>query len=288
MGSIRERLGLALRAPLDRMQLPGTRIVVERLLAGSNGTIEAKLATGVRMRLDLGDRIQRLEAFRAYERRELSLVRSLLRPGDVVIDVGAHVGYYALHAARRVGPSGEVHAFEPVGANAARLRENIELNGFRNVVVNECAAGASAGRARFGVVKIEGESGWSSLLVAGRETADDIEIDVVTLDDYVVSASLPTVSFIKIDVQGNELDVLRGAASLLERFGPDVMCEAEVYWLEATGRSPAELLGFMRGLGYRAWGVPARGPAALVRGDELPSLNLFFTKRSTLERGESA
>jgi FkbM family methyltransferase len=280
VGSLRERLGLALRAPLDRLQLPGTRIIVERLLSGADGTIEAKLATGVRMRLDLGDRIQRLEAFRAYERRELSLVRSILRPGDVVLDVGAHVGYYALHAARAVGVRGAVHAFEPVPANATRLRENVELNDFLNVTVNEVAVGAAAGRARFGIVTIKGESGWSSLLVAGRETARDVELDVVTLDGYAVENGVKDVAMIKIDVQGNELDVLRGTRGLLAESGPDVLCEAETYWLEATGRSPAELLGFMRALGYHAWGLPARGPAVAIHTDELPSLNVFFTKRA--------
>lgn len=284
MRGFRETIGLALRRPLDRLQLPGTRIVVERLLGGADGSIEAKLSTGVRMRLDLADRVQRLEAFRAYERRELALVRAQLRPGDTVLDVGAHVGYYALHAAYAVGPTGQVHAFEPVPANAARLRANVELNEFANVVVNEVAVSAASSREWLGIVDIRGESGWSSLLVAGRENSRDVEVETVTLDGYARDAEMIDAALIKIDVQGKEMDVLLGGRELLSGAGPDVLCEADPYWLGEAGRTPEELIAFMRDLGYRAWGVPARGHPVPISRDELPSLNVYFTKRKGLAR----
>lgn len=253
-------------------------------MARSTGTVDVRLATGVRMRVDLADRLQRLQAFRAYERRELALVRSLLRAGDVVVDVGAHVGYYALHAAALVGPAGRVHAFEPVPANARRLHENVALNGFENVVVNEAAVSAEAGRRAFGVVEIPGESGWGSLLVAGQERSAEVEVEVVTLDSYARTAEPQGAALVKVDVQGNEMDVLAGARDLLAGAGPDVLCEADPYWLAQAGRSPAELIHFMTELGYRAWDFPSRGPAVRLRRDEPCGLNLFFTRRDDLGR----
>ena len=89
---------------------------------------------GGRMLLDLDDYVQRKIWYRSFEPVTARALRRLLRPGDVALDVGANVGFYTLLFASRVGPSGTVHAFEPV--NGEKLEANLELSGLRNVVVS--------------------------------------------------------------------------------------------------------------------------------------------------------
>ncbi|TMB59740.1 MAG: FkbM family methyltransferase, partial [Chloroflexi bacterium] len=88
---------------------------------------------GVTLRLDFNDYVQRGIFYGAYESQELNFTRRILRPGDVMIDVGAHVGIFSLVGARTVGSSGEVHAFEPIAFNYSRLLENVERNRLANV-----------------------------------------------------------------------------------------------------------------------------------------------------------
>lgn len=263
---MRTTLALRLRPALDRLQLRGSRALIEAALRDASGEIDVRLSTGVRLRVDLADRVERLMAFRAYERVDLTRVRALLKPGDVVFDVGAHVGYYTLHAARLVGGTGAVHAFEPVPRNAARLRANVALNAFTNVEVVEAAVSAVGGRARFGTVPLPGESGWGSMLVAGDEGSADIDVPAVSLDEYAAARAIDRVALIKIDVQGSEMDVLRGARTVLTTAGPDVLCELDPYWLARAGTTAADIIEMMEGFGYTA-----------VRDGGRP--NVFFTKR---------
>jgi FkbM family methyltransferase len=261
----RARVALALRPLVDRAQLPGSMRVVESMMRGARGEMDVRLSTGVRMRVDLSDRVQRLEAFRAYERREMRLMRSVLRPGGVMIDAGAHVGYYALHAAAAVGPTGSVHAFEPAPANAARLRANAALNSFATLVVNETAVAATSGEARFGLVHAEGETGWSALAVPSGPQTEETRARTVSLDDYCAAASLARVDFVKIDVQGTEMHVLDGARGVLERHHPHVLVEAidELSW--QGGNTVGEFVARGRDLGYDVWSFRGRGRATPVR-----------------------
>lgn len=270
------RLALALQPLLERIGARGTGRLVTALTAGDEQTVEVRLSTGVRMRVDLGDRVQRLMAYRMYERRELDLVRALLRPGDTFVDCGAHVGYYTLHAARAVGTQGQVHAFEPAPANVARLRENVALNGARNLIVHEAAVSAASGRTVFQLVDEQGETGWGSLMLAPGEKTRAHEVDVVALDD--VLDQMQRVALMKLDVQGSELDALRGAARLLDRDKPHVLCEVvEAWWGPSQTTTTKDLFAFMASHGYRAYGLPLRGEPVAIDAVDPAYLNVLFT-----------
>src|SRR5947199_444112 len=130
---------------------------------------------GFVLRLDLGDPLQRaMAAQRRYESDVTWVYPYLLRPGDRVIDGGAHIGYLTLLASRCVGPSGEVHAFEPVPRTFAALGENVRINRATNVRTNRVALAASAGEIELEVaIGPEGErrlpwGGWRVRLPRGR------------------------------------------------------------------------------------------------------------------------
>src|SRR5579862_6267459 len=150
-----------------------------------------------------------------------------LVPGSCFYDVGAHIGFYSLIAARLVGTAGQVIAFEPDPDNAKSVAENADRNGFRRVSVVCAAVSESDGVVRFRRSGQDGPSRMSGMIV--REGlpqtpgADILSCPTVMLDSFCLSRQPPTV--IKIDVEGAELQVLAGARALLERQKPIVIIE---------------------------------------------------------------
>ena len=136
---------------------------------------------------------------------------SLLRPGAVFWDVGAHVGFFTILAARAVGPTGRVHAFEPMPNNHRRLVENVRLNGAENVTVHEIAVSDSNASA-----VLHGHSAsamWT--LIAQRGEFEGVDVACRTVDSLASDLGEPDA--IKVDVEGAELDVLRGGLATIEK-----------------------------------------------------------------------
>lgn len=153
-------------------------------------------------------------------------ILSPLRPGDIFVDCGAHVGYYTLRGASLVGGKGLVVAIEPVPATAARLRSNVALNGLANVRVVETAVsrpGVSSG-AMAAPIRIHGMASLKPIeAVSFRLPIRSLgRVPASTLD--VLCADLPHVRVLKLDVEGSELDALEGATKLLDRTDV-VVCE---------------------------------------------------------------
>lgn len=169
-----------------------------------------------------------------YERRVQNALRRMLRPGDVFYDVGANVGFYTLLGARLVGPTGSVVAVEPYQRNLAYLRDHIRLNSLeRSVSVLAAAAAARAGTGHL----VTENCGHHEV----RLGADGSPVELVTLDG--VASSHPFPNAVKIDVEGAEGEVLRGAGAVLER-GPVVLLAAHGWQQMATCREILESAGY--------------------------------------------
>lgn len=168
------------------------------------------------MSLDLSAFVERKHWFRAYERRELRFIHTVLHPGDCFVDVGANVGVLTLEAAAAVGQRGRVIAVEPVPANVVRLRRNVALQRCCVVVV-ETAVGASAGTLRLGIADTQREIGNSGSYSSSTEGHTSVEVPVVRLDDLIEREldAGERIALVKIDVEGMEADVLRGGAAAL-------------------------------------------------------------------------
>lgn len=139
---------------------------------------------------------------------QLRCIASLIKPGDVVWDVGAHHGYVTLCAARCVGRIGAVHAFEPSERNRRLLRRHVAWNGFENVVIHPFALSSFDGDATFG------GTGTSKMFHLGGGTE---RVEVRTADSLVASGAVPPPTLVKVDVEGSEVELLRGAGELLRR-----------------------------------------------------------------------
>jgi FkbM family methyltransferase len=149
--------------------------------------------------------------------------------GDTIVDVGAHIGLYSLIAAKRVGSSGKVIAIEPDPENCKLLQRNVELNKLTNVTILECAAFSSNSKLKLYLPgKERGFTKLSTLMANRAVTENFLEIDATTLDYLLVMQGIAQVNWIKIDVEGAELEVLKGAAVTLSE-SKDVALLIEVH-----------------------------------------------------------
>jgi FkbM family methyltransferase len=160
-----------------------------------------------------------------YETAESTLAARFLRPGMTVLDIGAHRGFHTLLFSKKVGGQGHVLSFEPSPADRKRLELHLKINFRRNVKVIGCALGEEAGSADLYAVPA------NSVLNSLRppDTAFETSrtpVAVRRLDDVLSEMRIGLIDFIKLDVEGGELGVLKGAQDLLSRLPrPVVLCE---------------------------------------------------------------
>lgn len=199
---------------------------------------------------------------------------AVLRCGDVFVDVGANIGVYAGWAARRVGSTGAVHAFEPVPRTVAYLQSFVALNELTNVQIVACAVGAKVGPVSMRITP--GHSGISSVVAPGQRqaVADDgteiVKVAQTTLDSYYADRlCLGAPRLIKIDVEGREHDVLRGAARLLSaRTPPVVLFESPPKGEHAHVHSTARWLAAE--VGYATYALTRSGLLPIESVDRAP------------------
>lgn len=206
---------------------------------------------GLRFDLDPREEVQRQIFFGAFETREVRAVLACVPEGGTVVDVGANVGYYTLVMARRVGPLGRVHAFEPDPDLARHLERHLELNGLGDrVEVHRSALAARSGTARF-LRADDANRGGGTLFHYSDLGGESIEVEVDTLDAAADRSALQSVDLLKLDVEGGEVDVLAGAAGLLDRRAiRHILVELNGWRLEDRGLLAEDLLGPLLDRGY--------------------------------------
>jgi FkbM family methyltransferase len=224
------------------------------------------LGIPVRVRLPFGavwlaenDACGRAVLRNRFENAERQFVERFLQPGMTVLDIGAHHGYYTLLASHRVGENGKVFAFEPSPRERGKLGRHLRLNGCSNVKVEGFALGEANGPAKLFVVEGK-ETGCNSLRPPRvSQPTKEVEILVMTLDSYLDENQIGNVDFIKLDVEGAELSVLRGAAELIARRPrPVILCEVQDARSQSWGYPAKEIIVFLSRLDFR-WFEPFPG-----------------------------
>lgn len=188
------------------------------------------------------------------------VVERLLKSGMVVFDVGAHHGFYTLLASKRVGSQGFVVAFEPSPRELKRLRQHLTLNRCSNVRVEPMAVSSGNGTADFFVV-LGGLTVCNSLREPQvGEPIATIQVPVITLDRYIENNGIREVDFIKIDTEGADLEVLKGASSLLQKLPrPIFMCELFDDVTKRFGYEASEIYEFLHDRSYSWFQVTMEG-----------------------------
>lgn len=230
-----------------------------------------EIAEGLRLWIDLSDHAIGLNILRGrYELNELDFIRRTVRPGQHVVDCGAHVGYFAMHLAALVGPGGSVTAFEPFEPNAECLARSIRENAFdARVRLEPAAVGAEPGALPLVYAPNTLNSGGAFLqgqadVPAGHAART---VPVVALDRL----SLPRpVALVKADIEGAEPLAFRGADALLHADRPVILSELHPLQLErVSGISPGQFIAEMAGRGYRCHLLGAGVPGRAI--DDAPS-----------------
>ncbi len=210
---------------------------------------------GVTMLLDPRDLVPLILLRNGEWQPEVWESLSLALPkGAVFLDVGAHIGTFTLKAARKVGPDGKVLAFEPNPETATLLRDNLAANHLENVVVEAIACTDKDQQLTLYAAPIN-NTGASSLSETNAEYGDStalkpFQVRGRPIDDVVKELNLSRVDAIKIDVEGAELQVLRGAVETLKRFHPKIVLEMVPEQLASFHTTPEEVAALIRSTGY--------------------------------------
>lgn len=188
---------------------------------------------------------------------EMTFLKNVLQPGDGFIDIGANVGVYSILAAQFVGPQGRVVAFEPDPKNLRRLKENFELNGIPEKGIHGVAVGESRGTCSF-------EVGMDSVgaVLPDHEGEIDPPVNVATLKQERLDAMIESpeaFGFAKMDVEGFELQALKGATGLLESGSPFCWLLETNDCCEAYGTSITDIQEYMAEYGYTFYRLGPQG-----------------------------
>jgi FkbM family methyltransferase len=181
-----------------------------------------------------------------YEQALLQVAGAALHPGAVCLDIGANIGFFSVFLGRHC-PRGRVIAFEPSRANVAHLRRNLALNALSNVEVEPIGV-----YDRTGVLELHYTSkhpGGSFFAESAIDAGELESIEVTSIDEWAERVGLERLDLVKLDVEGSELRVLRGAEKTLRRFKPALFVECNPISLRRfQGAAPGELVGLLRSI----------------------------------------
>jgi FkbM family methyltransferase len=216
-------------------------------LCSRDGELDTEVF-GYDMKLELGDYIQRSIYLGTFEPRESAQVRNDLKPGMTFIDVGANVGYYTLLAASLVGRRGRVLAFEPSPYAFDRLVETIKRNNLSQVRAIQSGLSDGSGEEHLFLPDARGNHSPSMVPNGGGRP---INVPVRRLDDWLAEHEVDQVDLMKIDVEGFEPNVIKGAAKYIQQGKVRaILCEFNKYWLEMNGCSLPQLYDLLTSSGF--------------------------------------
>lgn len=238
----REFYGVATKVPIVG---PALKSFIRSVLPyDSRVWIRIRSGLGQGLWANLDPRFETVDIKGEYERPLQESLSKYLRPGGVLYDVGAHIGIVSLCAARLVGPTGTVFAFEADPENAKRIEENVRRNKLDSISTVHRAAWHSDGHVRFQRASEHSSRNQGGVSTASPGTGEDaIEVEAIALDTFAEKHRLPTV--IKVDVEGAEAEVLRGSEKIFARAKPVLICEVH-------GSKPADdVIGWLSDHEYR-------------------------------------
>jgi FkbM family methyltransferase len=206
---------------------------------------------GVNVRMHPDEMYSRLYLFQEYEPANTEIYKALVREGDIVFDVGANFGWFTAILGHEVGKTGKVYCFEPVPSIAAMTLDTIRMNALEEVaVLNNFGLGSAGGS--FTVYTFKGlPLGHATATDLGRSDAVPHTCKISTLDTFMAESQLDHIDFMKIDVEGHELEVFKGGSQTLSSpDAPVVVFEINRACLESRSIEPKALVEQLRKYGY--------------------------------------
>jgi len=178
----------------------------------------------------------------------------LVEPGHVYFDVGGHIGYHAVAAARKVGRNGRVFAFEADPIMYERLVRNLEQFSWAQAI--HAAVWDHSGTLTFARSPVAQESGWGILSeVRDIGEGEHLDVQAISLDEWCRDAHVARWDMMKLDAEGSEFAVLQGAQNVLEQFHPAMIMEINGILLKQAGMSSAQVADFLTARSYRLFSL---------------------------------
>lgn len=186
-----------------------------------------------------------------FDSEQFKLFSRLLRVGDTVFDIGANFGWHSIDFGKIIGQSGNLYCFEPVLSVYEELVKNINLNfpGYQNIITERLAVGNSNGNMPIYIPREKGSAFASLRREEIKKYGENIieNVEMVTLDSYIVKNNIRKIDFIKCDVEGAELAVAQGAATLLGSI------YAPMIYTEIQGTESKKIFDIFRNFGYASY-----------------------------------
>lgn len=219
-------------------------------LVAKNGEMKVEIPLGLKLIVSVRDcglgMFLRIQG--QYEPIQTKVFLESLKPGSIVFDIGANVGYYTVLASKVVGKKGKVYAFEPDPGNLKLLQKNIKLNACRNVKV----FGSAVGKKNTTEVLRVDEANPGESHLGGKSHDKNIMVQTVTLDSFTKKRNIKHADTIKMDVEGSEIDILLGGKDFLKRNKKArIFTECHMNTLKRIGKKPGELVSLLERMGFR-------------------------------------
>lgn len=224
-------------------------------IRGRNYLDIIKINNGASMLLQLDDQVDIGIWWRGpYEELPTKAFKKIVKAGDTVIDVGANIGYYTILASQCVKESGRVFSFEPVSKIYKRLLFN--TLGHKNITTIKSACGKEKCLTKISVYN-DSVSAGSSISAPDNSVTESLEeIEVLRLDDYMRQKGIKKVDVVKIDVEGYEMNVLRGMEGIIRaNLALNIFIEINKELLSAAGTSTEEIFSYLQSLGLKPWRI---------------------------------
>ena len=240
------------------------------------------------MSLLLSEHMQRRIFWMGYYSQDIAhLLNHLLKPGMVVLDVGANIGEITMLAAQRVRPEGRVFSFEPMDEISKQLEWHIKTNQLHQVSIQKIALGETIADnipiyLSCGQV-IEDENGGLGSLYGGNQGQNPVQhITVTTLDDWQSKQHLERIDLIKIDIEGAELACLKGAKKSIQQYRPKIIIEIQDFSSARAGYKSSDILEFLSALNYEFHHIGKGGALTPLTTSSLQDFqNVLCTPQNT-------
>lgn len=203
-----------------------------------------------------------------YEPELKKVFKSILKKGDYVLDVGANIGFHTLYFAELVGENGKVTSFEPVPYNFKTLDNNVKLNGFNHIHLNNIALGNRNEQINIAADQESRNPGAFNLFDQSGNTTI-----ICCIGDEVIKDE--KVDFIKIDVEGYESFVIEGLLETIKKHRPTIIFEYDIHYHKKTGLTKDFIFLLLRDLNYHFMHIYEDGPKALDNFENLKSGNIL-------------
>lgn len=213
--------------------------------------------------------------FDMYEKDDSEMLFKLVNDGDTIFDIGANIGWYSNHLAKGF-PNSIIYSFEPIPETFNQITANTELNGAKNIRLNNLALSFKKEKLVFFYSPtVTGAS--SSQNITENQNMTKLEVEADTLDNFMIKNSITKLDFIKCDVEGAEFFVFKGGSETIKKNLPIIFTEMLRKWSAKFGYHPNEIIDYFHNFGYKCFVVKDNKLSLFDQVDENTiETNFFF------------